>query len=64
MRVNFGKSSINNQPFKIGVVYDFFEDMFPYALVAPSFVSLMNTAELAVLRGQVTPRRTCSQYPK
>jgi len=54
---------INHQPFKVGFFNQLSKDEIPMMFIAPSFVSTVYSAELAILRRQVTPWRSCSDYP-
>ncbi|KDE69138.1 hypothetical protein FUSO8_12050 [Fusobacterium necrophorum DJ-2] len=54
---------IDHQPFIVGFRYEFCKDIFPNVVVAPSFISTMDRIELAVLRGEISPRGTGSYDP-
>jgi hypothetical protein len=64
VRMNLAMGRVDHQPFIIGLIYKQFKQSFPFTFVAPAAKSAMCILPIAVIRGQVAPRRTCTQYPK
>ena len=64
MRVDFDVTGIDHEPFKVGLIDQFFQQRLPDALVAPANEAAMGVAPSAIVRRQVPPRRAGAQDPK
>jgi hypothetical protein len=64
MRVNLDMARINYQPFKIGFIYQCFQQTFPNAFVSPSAKATMCVLPVAVIWRQISPWRACAKNPE
>jgi len=57
-------TGIDHQPFKVRLLNQSLKEFFPYPFVSPTDKALMHSPPFAILRRQITPRRTGAQYPE
>jgi hypothetical protein len=64
MRVNPYVTCIDHHPFKIRLIYQCFQKLFPNSLVSPSTKAAVRILPIAVIGGQVSPWCAGAQNPK
>jgi hypothetical protein len=63
MGMDFTMGRINYQPFIIRLINQGIQQLFPHTLIAPANETAVRVAPSAVIRRQITPRRTCTDDP-
>ena len=64
MGMNLAVAGVDHEPFKIWFIDQYFQQSFPYAIVAPADKATMRIAPTAEIGRQIPPRRTRSRNPK
>jgi hypothetical protein len=62
--MNLYVARINHQPLEIGFIYQCFQQAFPSSFVPPSTKSTVRIFPITVIRWQIPPWGTATQYPE
>jgi hypothetical protein len=62
--MDFDMAGINHQPFKIGLMYQRFQQTFPNAFVPPAAKASMRVLPIPIVGRQIPPWRPCAQNPE
>ena len=57
-------AGVNHKPFKIRIINQLFQELFPSPLIAPPAETAMRIFPVSIVWRQIAPRRTCAQYPE
>jgi hypothetical protein len=64
MRMHFYMACVNDEPFKIGIIYQCFQDPLPNSFISPSTKASVCILPVSIIWRQIPPWRTSAQYPK
>ena len=58
-----GVAGVDHKPFKVRLIYDHFQELFPDTFIAPATEAPMRVFPIAILLWQIPPRSTSAQNP-
>ena len=64
MRMNLAVACIYHEPFKIRFNDDHFRNLLPNPAISPATKSTMSIFPVSIIRRQISPRRSCANYPE
>ena len=62
--MGFDVACIDHKPFKIRIIDQLFQKLFPYPFIAPAAEAAMGIFPISIIRRQVAPGRPSAQYPE